>query len=383
MKTIPEKITDSIIRNTITLDRFAEGINVEITKVLIKAQNEIAGAIAEINPHAPLRTEWRTTRYQKLHKRISDILNTAYEKAKKETNSNLEGMINPLVKKTIKDFNEAIGVDIFDVTLTPEFLKSIVTKTMIDGKIIGDWWDKQQEDTKIRIQEKINLARQELEVGLVQGESITELISRVRKKEMSFKLDAPSIAKPDAMDISKNEADALVRTSMMQVAQNVRMEIYKQNQDILNGYEVIATLDKRTTPLCRALDKKRFDLNFRPIGHDVPYPPRGFPAHWRCRSTLIPITKSYQELMNNDSLPETKKNLLKDIPAGKRSSMGGEASASMDYNEWLKTQPEEIQQEVLGITRQKLWKENKLTMADMLHQNGRQLTLDELIKMLR
>lgn len=368
-KGIPEKFADSIIRNTITLDRFAEGTKEKVVQILTIAQNEIVGAIAEIDPHAPSLTEWRTNRYLKLNKKISDILSTRYGEIKKETNTDLKGMMNPLAEKTLKDFNSAIGVNIFDVTLTPENLNSIVNNTLIDGKVIGEWWDKQELTTKDRLQVAMNKARQELEVGAVKGESIGELVGRIRGTKLT----------PGEMVISKREAEALVRTSTLQVANATRMKIYEQNQDIFDGYEVIATLDKRTTPLCRGLDRKRFDLNFKPIGHNTSYPIGGPPFHWNCRTTIIPITKSYQDLVAEGSaLSKRKKDLLANVPVGLRASMGGPVQGAMDYTEWLKTQDLDVQIEVLGKTRQELWSRNMLTMADMLHQSGRQLTLKEL-----
>lgn len=367
-ETITGSIADSIIHNTITLDRFAEGTKNKIVTILTSAQNEIAGSIAAIDPAAPALTKWREERYKKLNQKISEILDTSYSDIKKESKADLKGMINPVAGKMVSDFNAAIGVNIFDVALTPELLGSIVNNTMINGKIIGDWWDKQNQDTKDKLQAQMNLARQQIEVGLVKGDSIGELVGRIRGTKLT----------PGVLSVSKREAEVLVRTSVHQVAQSARMEIYKQNEDILDGYEVIATLDKRTTPLCRGLDRKRYTLDFKPIGHSYSYPVGGPPFHWNCRSTLIPITKSYRELAEGTSLSKKKKDLLAEVPIGLRASMGGPVPGRMDYNEWLKTQPESVQKDVLGITRQQLWKDNKLTMADLIHQNGRQLTLAEL-----
>jgi hypothetical protein len=50
----------------------------------------------------------------------------------------------------------------------------------------------------------------------------------------------------------------------------------------------------------------------------------------------------------------------------------------MNYEDWLRTQDEETQKEVLGPARWELWKGGKLSMTDMVHQNGRALTLGEL-----
>lgn len=366
---VADKIADSIIKNHIDLDRFAVGVKEKVVGILEKAQQEIIGKVAEIDPDAPTITKWKQERLEKLNQKISDILDTSYKEIDGTTMSALKDIAGISGDGTAGFLNAAIGANIFDVTLTPELLNSIATKTLIDGHIIGEWWQKQSADTKQRLIGQMNQAMQQIQVGLVEGESIGEMIRRIRGTKLT----------PGVMSVSKREAAALVRTSVHQVVQEVRKETYRQNEDVLKGYEVVATLDKRTTPLCRALDRKQFDMGFKPIGHSFAYPAGGPPFHWNCRTTLIPITKSYRELMADDSpLSAKKKDLLSTTPIGPRASMGGQVQGRIDYNEWLLAQPEDVQLDVLGPTRLQLWKENKLAMQDMVHQDGRPFTIQEL-----
>ncbi len=369
MAGIPDKIADAIIKNTIDLDRYGEGVKQKVLGILNKAQAEIIGKIAQIDPTAPTMTKWQEERLKTLNATISDIIDNAYKDIKGVSEDSLKKMVKPTAQATINGLNGSIGVNIFDVTLTPEMLNSLATKCMIEGNVIGTWWDKQSEDTKTKLIGQMNQAMEQIQIGTVQGESINALINRVRGTATTS----------GAMTITKNEADALVRTSVMQVANDVRKEVYKQNSDILNGYEWISTLDTRTTPICRAMDRKQYDLDFNPIGGAPPFP--GWPPiHFRCRSTVIPVTKTYAELMGKSSvLTDKEKEALERVtPVGLRASMGGVVEGRMDYNEWLLKQPKEVQEDVLGITRRQLWLNNKLTMADLVHQNGRQLTLAEL-----
>ncbi|MDD4931641.1 MAG: phage minor head protein [Candidatus Colwellbacteria bacterium] len=368
-KGVPDKIADSIIKNQIDFDRFSEGIKGKVIGILNAAQQEIMGQIAKVDPDAPTLTKWKQARLETLNQRISEIIDQSYGEIGKVTSTAMKQIAEEGMKATAGLVNTAIGANIFDVTLTPELLNSIATKTMIDGNIIGSWWEKQKNDTKQKLAGQMNKAMQELQIGMVKGESIGELIGRIRGTALS----------PGVMSISKREAAALVRTSTMQVLGDARKEIYRQNEDVLSGYEIVATLDARTTPLCRSLDRKQYDLNFNPISHGIPYPVGGPPFHWNCRTTLIPITKSYRELMDDKSpLSEKKKNLLATNPVGMRVSMGGPIQGKIDYNEWLLEQTEDIQKEVLGNTRWQLWKDNKLAMSDMIHQDGRPLTIAQL-----
>jgi len=366
---VSRAISDSIIKNHIDLERFGEGVKEKVVGLLNKAQSEIVKEIAGTDPMGPTLTKWRQERLEKLNNRISEILDSTYGEIKGTTTEDLKGVAGAMLTSTPRTFNRILGANIFDVTLTPELLNAVVSKAGIEGHIIGAWWDTQNENTKKRLIGKMNQVAQQVELGMVKGESIGEMISRLRGTATT----------PGVMSISKREAAALVRTSVHQVAQSARREIYDQNQDVIKGYQIIATLDTRTTPLCRALDLKTYDLNFNPVGHQFPYPAGGPPFHWNCRTTLIPLTKSYRELMADDSgLSAKQRKALDLIPSSLRASMGGPVKDKMDYNDWLKTQTEAVQKSVLGEARWKLWKEHDLSMVDLIHQTGRQYTLKEL-----
>jgi len=60
--------------------------------------------------------------------------------------------------------------------------------------------------------------------------------------------------------------------------------------------------------------------------------------------------------------------------------MNGQVPDKLNYEEWLKMQSKEVQKDVLGETRWEMWRKGKIEMADMIHQNGRPLTIEELRK---
>ncbi len=115
------------------------------------------------------------------------------------------------------------------------------------------------------------------------------------------------------------------------------------------------------------------------VEEDESYIAKGVVVH-NCRSTMIPLTKTWSELSGPNS-PLTKKQIKQideDTTTGERMSMGGRLSKTVNYNQWLKDQPLSVQQDVLGIKKQELWKKNKLTMPDLVNQDGRPLTIKQL-----
>ena len=365
---ISDKIFSSTIKNQVSLDRYSYGLARQIQRLLTEAQQEIVAAIAKNDPTMPSMTKWKAKRLSDLNDQISQIIDSKFKDIKKVSKAELAGLAKIQSEKIVEGFNKSIGVDIFGVTLTPEGMKSIVENSMINGRVIGDWWDKQKDDVKSKLQAQMTAGTNAIQIGLVKGESVGELISRIRGTRLS----------PGIMSITKREATALARTSVMQVANNVRLETYKENADVLEGIEIIVTLDKATCMRCAVYDGKRFDMEGNPIDHSLPYPE--LPLHFNCRCTTAPFTKSYSELIGSKS--PLKKSLIRDmdanIPDGERSAMNGPISGGATYDDWLRSQSVQTQKSILGKGKYELWSENKLGTVDLVDNSGRPLTLKEL-----
>ncbi len=155
----------------------------------------------------------------------------------------------------------------------------------------------------------------------------------------------------------RNQADALVRTSANAAADTAKRRVYTENADLLQGERWTATLDGRTSAVCRARDG-----NIYPVGEG----PRT-PAHWQCRSLRIPVVREDLQIPGLE---------------GERPINGadgpGVTSARTTYSGFLRNQPKEFQDDVLGPERAKLFRSGKVTLSDMVNQYGEPLTLEEL-----
>lgn len=90
-----------------------------------------------------------------------------------------------------------------------------------------------------------------------------------------------------------------------------------------------------------------------------------------CRSTIIAIPKKFSELKKKDQ---------REIPEKKRASIDGEVPQSTTYETWLSGRPISEQKEILGPTKFRLFNEGKITMQDLLNEDGRPLLVSELLK---
>ena len=84
----------------------------------------------------------------------------------------------------------------------------------------------------------------------------------------------------------------------------------------IEKYQILATLDNRTSPICQKLDGEVFNVKDAVVGVNMP------PFHWhpRCRTTTIPYIE------NNNSTRFARDDKGKRI----------EVNSSMTYKEWKK-----------------------------------------------
>jgi SPP1 gp7 family putative phage head morphogenesis protein len=167
--------------------------------------------------------------------------------------------------------------------------------------------------------------------GFVEGRSAREIARQLRgTKALQFK--------DGILEISRRSSEAMVRTAITHTASVASQETYKSLG--VAKWKFLAVLDARTTITCAALSGKTFDVNSGPM------PPR----HVNCRSTTIPVVEGVPEI---------------EIPS---------------YAAWLRRQPVAVQDDILGKTKGRLFREAGLPVDRFVDGNGKVLTLEQLRK---
>lgn len=358
---------DSQVRSVVDLMRFDVGLRNRINRILLKVQREIVSDIAVIDPARATRSTIVRRRLSRLNESVAGTINTQFPQARDTMLRELRGLSQFEASRYASDLNRAIKANVFDVTLSKQQLDSLVNNSMISGNTIGQWWTDKSVSFKRKFGAEMRQATADFQAGFVKGDSVGVLVSRVKGK-LGF------------MNNVRRETEALVRTSTMQVANNVRSEVIDDNLDIVDKIQVVATLDMKTTPICRGLDSLMWDAaSLEPVGHSQPYPGPP-PFHWNCRSTIVPVTKTWAELSGpNSKLPKSKLDKIDRLTSRERASLG-KPTKLKSYQTWLKSQTAEVQQEVLGKKRWEIWKNNNLTTLNLIDQTGRPLTLDQLYR---
>jgi SPP1 gp7 family putative phage head morphogenesis protein len=208
--------------------------------------------------------------------------------------------------------------------------------------------------------------------GLLTGETTPaiakRLIGSLQFGERAKTVREIAAAGGQATAIADNQIVALVRTSINQVANTASQQVYEANQDITKKYRYVATLDTRTSAICRALDGKVFEYGKGPTP----------PQHFNCRSTTVPVI-DYKELGFDPP------------PPGRRAAQGGQVPANTSYGKWLYDKmPGESKADVLARQQQALGSKAPYfrrladkygadaAIAKLVSKDGTELTLDQL-----
>ncbi|MGI9549124.1 MAG: minor capsid protein, partial [Bdellovibrionales bacterium] len=171
--------------------------------------------------------------------------------------------------------------------------------------------------------------------------------------------------------LARSQVATLARTSITQVANDASDTIYRLNDDVIKGYQYVATLDGRTSIICGRLDGRVFSL-------DSGFKPRP-PQHFGCRSTTIPVVKSAGAIDKVQGNRRINKRNLRNITEARRASINGAVPARTTYPEWLATQDNEIKLNLLGSqSRVALFNEGNLTLTQFSNRDGKLLSLERL-----
>ena len=358
-----DEALSAVVQDQIAVTRLEASEMRRVRRILTDLEGELVAKIARIDPTGPAANTHRTKRLKKLLDETRALIAEVYTDINKTTRETRARLAVQQSRSLVKRTNTRIGVDILRATLPAREAARISREVLIQGAVSRDWWNSQS----VALQKRFE---QEMQKGLVANEDISQLSARVRGTRENAFTDG-------IMAVTKSQAESLVRTSLAATANESRVATYKENSDVVKGIQWQAVLDTRTTIICQTLDGLVWDLDFNPIGHSQSYP--GPTAHWGERSTQVPVLKSFEELSGkggNKALARELDRRLSEVE--KRASFNGEVAGKETYESWLRKQPKSVQVEALGPARRELWLEEGLSFTEMITQQNRPLSIEQL-----
>jgi SPP1 gp7 family putative phage head morphogenesis protein len=344
--TVNDTLVDEFIRHQVYLERLKAGQVLDLQQFLQALQDDVSAVLGKRLSDVTTQGTVNTQRLQQLLqeiKAISDDVAKNLQAAVVEQGKQLAAYESGW---TLTTFQSVMPVTVDFNTVSPTLLWAAVNARPFEGRHLSQWF----KDYTVNQQQKIVGA---VRMSVIEGETIDQTIRRLRGTRAGGYRDGV------VQGLVRRSAEALARTSIGHITQMARQATFEANSDVLQGLKWHSVLDSRTSLICISRDGKVYALD------QGPRPP----AHPNCRSSMVPVVKSWQALGLD----------LKEAPPGTRASLNGQVPATLTYAEWLKRQPATFQDDVLGKTRGDLFRSGKLTVDQFVDANtGRGYTLAEL-----
>tara|TARA_R110000772_G_scaffold237160_1_gene349077 strand:+ start:36 stop:1106 length:1071 start_codon:yes stop_codon:yes gene_type:complete len=348
-----EKILDKITGYAVDIQRYEATVQRKIVRQLKALETQLINELKDAKVITAVAQQTKQKRLKSLLKKTREAISVAYKDISADQLVILKEVVELSELQTVSAINTSIKADIVSPSLSTTSINRIASDTLIEGAPTKQWWSRRSSQFQSKFEDTVRM-------GMLQGLTTDQVISSlVGTKVNRFK--------DGALFSQYRGADALVRSSIQTVANTSRLDTYQNNADIIKGIEWSSTFDNRTSEICMALDGLQWDMNYQPIGHNKAFV--GSTAHWNCRSTQVPITKSWEELGSKVKV---------EVPVSTRASMDGQVSGGKNYEQWLKGKSKAFQVEVLGVEKQKLWKAGKIGFSDLVNQRSNPLTLQEI-----
>lgn len=207
-------------------------------------------------------------------------------------------------------------------------------------------------------------------VSLSERQRIEALIRKGIAEGLSPATIALEVRKGNIHNITRQQSKALVVTAITSVTAQADNAIYRANEKALQGWQYVAVLDARTTPVCAHRDGHIYPMS------DTAHLP---PAHFHCRSTTVPVFKSWDDISKLEGVAAVRKRNIADLSDKQIAFYDGQTPLKESYNDWLKRQPREVQFRHLGDYKKvELLTSNQLTIDKFTNAEGNSIGIKEL-----
>lgn len=360
---VNEAIRDRTIRHLVFLTRLETR---ESNEVLDFLENEVRPDLVDRLESRLRRIEERgfdagtatTERVQELIDSLGEISSGGLARARRKLEQRLTEIAESEAEWQRKVVRDEAPVDVDMALPSPDQLRAAVLERPFEGQPLSRWFEGLEQNTQRSLERAV---RQ----GIVQGETVQEIVQRVRGTRARGYKDG-------VLGTTTRSAEAIVRTSVKHSSAQARERTFEANRDLIKGEQWIATLDSRTCPICQDLDGRADDGEGNRIEGERELRGRRPPIHVNCRCDVVPILKSWRE-MGVDA---------DDLDKSARASMNGQVPGNITYEDWLRRRVNdgdmEVVEEALGKERAKLFANGRVSVGDFVDRRGRTITLQEL-----
>lgn len=342
MKNANTEIYDRTIDRAAMIRLYERRVNGKISVILDGHQVRLDKLIkdAETSPEGLAR----------LREAVDQELSATYKDAFNTSSRSLFDLFADQVSYAYQGIEASIGQIWMPKMLDRRIAEEVVLqRPLYSDKTLEAGWRGVSASSKMRIEAIIRK-------GIAEGQSVERMALDIRRNNIH--------------NISRNQSRGLVITAITSVTTQADHAVYEANKEAFRGYQYVAVLDARTTPVCAHRDGHIY-----PIGDRKHLPP----AHFHCRSTTVPVFKSWEDISKLEGLANVRRRNLASLSDKEKARYDGMTPLRESYNDWLQRQPKDVQIRHLGDYKKvELFSSGQLTLDKFTNDEGNSIGIREL-----
>jgi SPP1 gp7 family putative phage head morphogenesis protein len=385
-QTANQAYTDAALRHQVDIRRYTAGEIKQIRKLMLEQDRELVrllrARLADIGLPAG-RDDLSVRRLRSLLADVRVARSEMLRALQQDLLDNLDDFAPLEVEVERQNLETTIPIELQVATVSIKRARAIIRSSPFQGQLLSKWFDQLEAGDAARLERAVVL-------GVQNGETLDQILRRIVGTRAANYQDG-------ALSITRRNAEAVARTAINHISNEARAEVWAENADLLEVERWTATLDGRTSAICRARDGTVY-----PVGVG-PRPP----AHFNCRSVMVAVLSRVGIVGERPYVVDTRtpdkrrvdfKQEARDKAGDSWRTMSekersasiarirnawadanvGQVAASTTYQEFLSRQSAAFQDQVLGKTKGKLFRQGGLTLQDFVDRAGNELTLSQL-----
>lgn len=384
MPTANEIYRDAVLRHQIGVRRYTNGLLRQVNRLLEEADADLAARLRlRLTRLEGKPIDFTSERWLSLLEELRGARAASMVEYRKLARAQLGLFAKMEADREISLLESSVPIQVSFAVVAVDQLRAIVSARPFQGRLLKDWFATLEANDRTRL-------TRELQLGMVQGEPIDDIVRRVVGTRKNNYADG-------VLAITRRDATTVVRTAVNHVSNVAREYVHEANSDVITARVWSSTLDGRTSDICIARDGRGTPTpgNELPAGLQPLDPPGARPpAHMNCRSVMIAYIDGVGLIGKRPYVTDTRTRAKREVDFRKMAKEQGRpiqdirrewadrtvgrVPASTTYQDFLSRQSASFQDEVLGRTKGKLFRDGGLSVDKYVDRTGRSLTLKEL-----
>jgi len=345
----PQQAADLLVLHSILVQRYSSSVNQRLQALLARVDADLFARLQAALEDAPGGLTAQAEYLQSVLESVRAMNASAYLQLQSAMQADMLGLAGVEVAFNGKLYSgmagtmplAAVGADaVYAAALARPF----------QGRLLSEVFPELGEARMRRMRDTIR-------IGFVSGKTTADIVRELRGTKAKGYIDG-------FVQLDRTHLDTVVHSALGHTAAVARDKFFEANSDAIGSQLWLSTIDSKVSHTCLVRSNLRYTTGEmpKPIGHSVPWGTGPGRIHYRCRSTAIGLLKGQERAY------------------GVRSSSDGQIDAGTSYEDWMRRQVDFTQDEILGATRGRLFRDGGLKLDRFSDDKGRWLSLDDLKK---